>query len=367
MNRTRLPGQKAGADGKPRHEVLDRQDRCLSARNRFGHFYRLGRQAGFHVEYRKARRPLPVAHRAELRHRRKQRPRIGMLAALEYIPGWSGLDLIAPEHHNGAVGDLRHDAHIMSNEEDRHALLFLKQFDQIENLALNGDVERGRRFIGDQQFRPGSERHCDHHALAHATGKLMRILVKATGRVGNTNLFEKPDRLRPCLLLRKALVPDEDLGNLAADREDGIERRHRLLKYHRDVVAPHAPHFLLGKRQKIAPVQENFTLNPAESGAKQAHDGQRGDGLSRTGLADNRDGFARSDIEGDVTDDALPSIIDEKRSGQVSNGENRRLIHDVIVPQHRPASVAGLRRPAAGHRHPALRQSGAPPTTHRQR
>ena len=53
---------------------------------------------------------------------------------------------------------------------------------QIENLRLDRDVERGRRLVGDQQRRIQHERHGDHHALAHAAGKVMRILRHARGR-----------------------------------------------------------------------------------------------------------------------------------------------------------------------------------------
>ena len=51
----------------------------------------------------------------------------------------------------------------------------LKLADQLEDLRLDGDVERGGRFVGDQQLRAAGERHRDHHALAQAAGELVRI------------------------------------------------------------------------------------------------------------------------------------------------------------------------------------------------
>ena len=47
---------------------------------------------------------------------------------------------------------------------------------QPQDLRLDGDVERGRRLVGDQQRRAAHQRHGDHHALAQAAGKLMRVL-----------------------------------------------------------------------------------------------------------------------------------------------------------------------------------------------
>jgi hypothetical protein len=41
----------------------------------------------------------------------------------------------------------------------------LQRLQQIENLRLDGDIERGGRLIGEQQPRPACKRHGDHHAL----------------------------------------------------------------------------------------------------------------------------------------------------------------------------------------------------------
>ena len=51
----------------------------------------------------------------------------------------------------------------------------LQVTDQLQDLRLGGDVERGRRLVRDQHG--GLERQChrDHHALALAAGQLVRI------------------------------------------------------------------------------------------------------------------------------------------------------------------------------------------------
>ena len=66
--------------------------------------------------------------------------------------------------------------------------------DQIENLRLDGDVERRRRLVCDQQARITGERHGDHHALAHAAGHFMRIGVDARRRIGNLDAGHQCDR-----------------------------------------------------------------------------------------------------------------------------------------------------------------------------
>ena len=77
----------------------------------------------------------------------------------------------------------------------------LQLLEQVKDLALDGDIERGRRFVGDQQLRVAGERHGDHDALAHAAGKLVRIgAQRACGR-RNAHEVEQLDCAR-CALRR---------------------------------------------------------------------------------------------------------------------------------------------------------------------
>ena len=57
-------------------------------------------------------------------------------------------------------------------------------FEQFEDLRLHRDVERGRRLVGDEEVGTIGERHRDHHPLALAAGKLMRIGAEARGGIG---------------------------------------------------------------------------------------------------------------------------------------------------------------------------------------
>ena len=51
------------------------------------------------------------------------------------------------------VGDLGDHAEVVGDQHDRHAELALQLAQQVEDLRLDGDVERGRRLVGDQQRR----------------------------------------------------------------------------------------------------------------------------------------------------------------------------------------------------------------------
>ena len=48
---------------------------------------------------------------------------------------------------------------------------------QVEDLRLDGDVERRRRLVGDQQLGLGGQRHGDHHPLRLPARQLVRVAV----------------------------------------------------------------------------------------------------------------------------------------------------------------------------------------------
>ena len=58
-------------------------------------------------------------------------------------------------------------------------------------------------------------------------------------------------------LLADALVQLHGLGDLVADGEHRVQRRHRLLEDHRDVVAADLRHLVLVERREVAALEED--------------------------------------------------------------------------------------------------------------
>ena len=52
-------------------------------------------------------------------------------------------------HHRDPVGHLGDDAEVVRDQEEREAQPLLQVAQQVENLRLDRDVERGRRLVGD--------------------------------------------------------------------------------------------------------------------------------------------------------------------------------------------------------------------------
>ena len=127
--------------------------------------------------------------------------------------------------------------------------------DEVEDLRLDGDVERRGRLVGDQHLGIAGERHGDHGALAHAARELVGILLDALLGLGDADQLQHLDGPRQRAPVRHLLVQDQRLADLPADGHDRVERGHRLLEDHGDVVAADLAHGRLVEADEVAPVE----------------------------------------------------------------------------------------------------------------
>ena len=154
-------------------------------------------------------------------------------------------------HHRDPIGGFGDHAHVVSDQHHRRAVIAPEALDQRDDLRLHGDVERGGRLVGDDQFRLGADRQRDHDALAHAAGELVRVGVDPFLRRRDADLGQKIDGALARRGLRKAHVGPDRLDDLVADPVERIEAGQRILEDHADPFAPDAADFFL--RQMIDP------------------------------------------------------------------------------------------------------------------
>ena len=103
----------------------------------------------------------------------------GCRGSLKMSSGATGLDDLAGVHDVHAVGVARHHAEVVGDDDDRGAELLRQPRHDLEDLRLDRHVERRGRLVGEQELRVAGQRHRDHHALAHAAGELVRVVVEA--------------------------------------------------------------------------------------------------------------------------------------------------------------------------------------------
>ena len=197
------------------------------------------------------------------------------------------LDLASGVHHHHALAHLGHHAEVVRDQHDRRAEPVLQVAHQVEDLRLDRHVQRRRRLVGDQQLRIARQRHRDHHPLAHAAGKLMRILAHPPLRRGNADQHQHLDRPLLGVARRQALVKLQRLADLPADRQHRVEAGHRLLEDHRDRVAADVAHLRLGDVEQVAALEADRAGDLAGRLLDQPQDRHRGDRLAAAGLADD--------------------------------------------------------------------------------
>ena len=259
---------------------------------------------------------------AALRLGGEQPLRVGVLRIAEDLRDRSLLDDLAFQHHADAVGDLAHDAEIVGDEEHRHVEPALQLGEQLQDLRLHRHVERRGRLVGDEEVGLVGERHGDHHALALAARELVRIGAEPAFRVADADEIEKLERAGAGLAVGQAAVQFQDLADLPLDGVERIERGHRLLEHHGDVVAAHLAHLVLvGGDQVLALEQDAAGRVMRGRVGQELEDREGGDGLAGAGFAHQRHRLARHDVEGDAVHRQHVASALAEGDGKVLNGE----------------------------------------------
>ena len=162
---------------------------------------------------------------------------VGVLRLGEQLFGRTRFDNFPALHHATPVRKAPHNAQVMGDEQHRQAVIVLKLLQQFQNLRLNGNIKRGGGLIGDQQLGFVGQGHRNHDALPLPAGQLMREGAKPPFGIADAHLIEQFQNTRAGCRLGKAFVQRENFTDLLLNRMQRIERGHRLLEDHGDVIA----------------------------------------------------------------------------------------------------------------------------------
>ena len=171
---------------------------------------------------------------------------------------------------------------------------------QVEDLRLDGDVERGGRLVGDQQAsdcRRAPSRSSRAGACRRRTGADSRRARRSASGM-RTSRSISTARARAALALAPVWMRTAS-AIWSPTVSTGLRLRHRLLEDHRDAVAAQLAH--LGfVRASTRSRPSNVTLPPTvrrEARRQQAHHRERGDALAAAGFADDAERLAGDDVE----------------------------------------------------------------------
>ena len=193
-----------------------------------------------------------------------------MPRAVEHRVGRALLGDARGIHDDDAVGIAGNHAEIVGNDDERDVELARQILHQLENLRLDGDVERGGGLVGDDQLGIAGKPDRDHHTLPHAARELMRVLIEPPLRIGDADQLQEFDCARLRFRVGHAEMDLQRLFYLKADREDRVQRRHRLLEDHRNIAAADFAHLLIVEIEQRAAVEYDAALRDFCSQAWQA-------------------------------------------------------------------------------------------------
>ena len=245
-----------------------------------------------------------------------QLPRAGVSRLAEDLPHRSLLHDPPRVHDRDAVRQSGDDAQVVRDQQYRKAALAPFAVQQPQDLDLDRHVQRRGRLVGDQHVRVAAERGGDHHALRHPARELERVVARAILRLRYPDLPKQLDHPLPRVALAHPEMQPERLGDLRSHGRSRIEHDLGLLEEHRDAPAPDRVHLAFGLRQHVVGAEPDRTAGDLEAPRQQPHQGQRGQALPATGLADEGEHLPGGDVQ--------RHVVDERAQRSVAHTETLR-------------------------------------------
>src|SRR6266516_4695068 len=135
---------------------------------------------------------------------------------------------------------------------------------------------------------------------------------------------------------RYAAMTQDGFDDLLADRETRIERRHWLLKNHRQPVAAEIAQDLVGHIKQIEAVETNRAGDLGRMFRQQAHDRERRHALAAAGFTDEAERRAIGEAEVDAVDRVRGSAV------VAMEGDPQALDFDKWIRDHLLPAMAAL-------------------------
>ncbi len=209
--------------------------------------------------------------------------------------GRGDFDDLAEVHHRDPVRDVADDGEIVRDEEVGQPELALELLHEVDDLRLDGDVERRDRLVADEKLRVQRERSCNTDALSLAAGELMRVATDRVRRQADEG--EQLAHASPGLRTTGDGVDAKRFSDDTADRMPRVQRSERILEDHLHSSPERSQRTLLQVRD-VLPIEDD----PAGGRFVQSKDRSAESRLATAGLADEAERLALIDRQRHVVD-----------------------------------------------------------------
>ena len=208
---------------------------------------------------------------------------------VDVVPG-ADLHDLAQVHHGDPVGDVPDDRQVVRDEQVGQPELVLQVLQQVDHTGLHRHVQRGHRFVQDQQLRVQRQRPGDTDPLALAAGELVPVTVAVLGVETDELAAVRATRSSisfssPILWIRNGSAT----MSLIVQRR--IQRRVGVLEDDLHVPA-HRP------QVRVRHGGQLLAVEPHRAGRRlvQLQDGPAGGGFPAAGFADQAERLARIEV-----------------------------------------------------------------------
>ena len=244
---------------------------------------------------------------------------VGVLGRGEQGVGATLLHDLAGIHHGHALRHFTDHAHVVGDQHQGHTAVLLQTAQQVQNLGLDGHVQRGGRFVRNQQFGVAGDGHRDHDALAHATRELVRVDTQTALGSGNTHLLQKFNGSFAGGCLVHVQVQLQRLGQLETHGEAWVQAGGGVLKNHGHVFAGQATALAFRQGQQIVAVKAQLVCLDAPRVGHQTHQGHHGDAFAGAGLTHNAQHVAGIERQADAVYRVHGCVVRGELDRQVLN------------------------------------------------
>src|ERR1039458_7044832 len=231
----------------------------------------------------------------------------------------SDLNDLALIHHRNPGREIANDWHGVRDEQIGKAEIALELLQQIHDLRADADVERGNRFVGDDELRTQRKSAGNADALPLSAGELVRV----TGHGGfiHSHGTQKFAHALAAGIAAEAFVHDlsvenQRLGDHLVPSKARVERAERVLEDDLHVAAQTAQCRAV-RLQQIDAIENDG----ARSGLDEAENEPSKCAFAGAGFTNQAKSFAFLDVEAHIVHGAnsAGAAAGERRFGKIEN------------------------------------------------
>ena len=204
-------------------------------------------------------------------HGSNEQARVVVLRALQHVCLAAHFHQVAQAQHGHALRHFSHHAKVVRDEEHPGAVLGLQGQDELENLRLRGDVQRGGGLVGNQEHGLQHQGHGDHDALALTATELVRVTRHHALGLGQQHFTHDVQDLDATFFQAQLCVLCQHFIDLVAASHHRVQRRHRLLKNHRHARGAQLTQAAHRRMRDVFALQQDLPTQHGQLVGQKAH------------------------------------------------------------------------------------------------